>query len=303
MKNIKFSSLSPQPLLLFSGIATLIAVPLRTFQLLNCINPQTGFWLIKDFTVPVLYTLCVLVVLVSLFLSFFSGIMPKPEFPKERNIPFGIISGICAIAFLADTIIQMSKYIVLYGNYRSASGGSSFIQFAMSSGALPLTMQSVFGVLSALYFSIIAYSLVRGETEYFKSKFIALSPVMWGICRMAYYFVEPISYRNVSQLFLQIMLLPFIMLFFLSYARIASNVDGKSSMWILWFSGASGLFLAFVSALAPLSLVITGHSDLLPADYPIQYCDLAFGLFATATLMSNMPRTINTKTDSGEQKA
>jgi len=296
LNKLKISSLSPQPLILIMAILAFIAVPVRTFQLANCIDPQTGFWLIRDFTVPVLYVICGVEVAVSLFMSFFSGIQPKPEFAEKRDIPLGVVSFIFALTFLVDAISRMTSYISLFSVYQSDVDGYLF-GYMMKSGALALTIQSIFALFSALYFGIIGFSQVMEKTTYKKSKVLALAPVIWGISRMVYFFVNPISYKNVSQLLLTLMFLTLAMIFFLSYARIASGVNSENSMWILWFSGTAGSFMGFVCALAPLVLIATGKGNLIPDKYPLEYTDIAFAAFATGTLLANMPRTVKNNTE------
>lgn len=296
LNKLKISSLSPQPLILIMAIFAFIAVPIRTFQLANCIDPETGFWLVRDFTVPVLYVLCGLEIAVSLFMSLFSGIQPKPEFPQKKNISLGIVSLVFALTFLIDAITRMSAYISLFSVYQYDVDGYIF-GYIMKSGALSLTIQSIFALISALYFGIVGVSHIMGTSTYKKSKLLALSPVIWGISRMVYFFVNPISYKNVSQLLLTLMFITLAMIFFLSFARIASGVNEANSMWILWFSGTAGAFIGLVCALAPLVLIATGKGNLIPEKYPLEYTDLAFAAFAIGTLLSNMPRTVKNRTE------
>lgn len=296
MNKLKISSLSPQPLVLILAVATLIGVPLRTFQLLNCIDPATGFWLVRDFTVPLLYALCILIAVIALGMSFFSGIMPSPDFSEKRNIPMGISALFLTFAFLVDAISQMGTYITIFGNY-APEQYYSFFNYMISTGSLALTLQSVFGLLAAFYFALVAFSSFLGNANYTKTKALALAPVIWGVCRMIYFFANPISYRNVSQLLLEMGTLTFALMFFLSFARIASKVNEESSMWILWFSGTAGAFFGYVSALAPFVLIITGKGGFIAPAYPMQYTDLAFALFATVVLLSNLPRTIKANSE------
>ena len=296
MNRIKIKSLSPTPLLIIMAIATLIAVPLRTFQLTNCVEPSTGFWLKQDFTVPFLTVLLILVVAAAFFISLFSGIMPEAKFTEKRNIPLGIASILFVFGFLADSVTQMSKYVLLLGEYDSTKYGSLFT-YMVSSGTLALTLQSLFGLLSAIYMAFAAFSFIAESNKYTKVRLLALSPVLWGIAKMIYYFANPISYKNVSQLLLELGTLTFYLLFSLSFARIASGVNEEKSSWVLWFSGISGALFGYVSALAPVVLLVTGKSAYISANYPLQYLDLIFAVFATIVLLSYMPRTVKNHTE------
>lgn len=296
MNKLKISSLSPQPLAVIMAIATLFGVPIRTFQLLNYIDSTTGFWAVENFTVPILYALCIIITVISLGIAFFSGIMPTPDFAEKRNIPLGITSLFLTFAFLIDAISQMGTYITIFGNYVPEQY-DSFFTYLVSTGSLALTCQSLFALFSAFYFALVGFSSFLGNSNYAKTRVLAVSPVVWGICRMIYFFANPISYRNVSQLLLEMATLTFALMFYISFARIASKVNEESSMWILWFSGSAGAFFGYVSALAPFILLITGKGEFISPSYPIEYTDLAFALFATVTLLSNLPRTIKSNTE------
>ena len=301
MNRLKIKSLSPTPLVLILAIATLIAVPLRTYQLISCIEPATGFWLKQSITEPILYTLLALVALVALFISFFSGIMPEPKLSNKRNIPLGIVSMLFVFFFVLDAVGQMSRYMDLITAYDSAQY-ASFFTYMVSSGTLALTLQSLFGVLSAFYFAIVAFSFCLEKESYKKRKILALAPVLWGISRMIYYFSNPISYKNVSQLILELGTLTFFLIFFFSFARIASGVNHEKSEWILWFSGIAGAFFGFISSLSPLTLLVTGKAEFISQKYPLQAIDLLFAIFATIILFASMPRTVknNSETEIGE---
>ena len=56
MNNQKFKEVNPFILFVFFIAAVIIALPLRVFQLMRIIEPETGFWADKaHFTIPILY--------------------------------------------------------------------------------------------------------------------------------------------------------------------------------------------------------------------------------------------------------
>ncbi len=300
MKKLKFDKLSPSPLILIMAIAVLFAVPVRMFQFTSCLEASTGFWLAKDFTVYILYILCAAVVVLSFFISLFSGIMPNPEFEDEKDIPLGLLSAVFAITLAVDGVLQISKFLELYDAY-SADGTMTLPRYILTSGTFAVGLQIIGGLFSAFYIAFVAYSYFLGNGTFRKHKVLAVCPTVYAMARLAYHFIDPISYKNVSQLFLQIIMLIFMILFTFSFARIASGVNPEKSMWLLWFSGISGAFMAYVVALAPVILTVTGKGYTLPTNYPVHYCDLAFALFATAFLFTVMPRTVSDKAGSGKK--
>lgn len=297
-KSLKIGSLSPVGMMVIAAVATLAAVPLRTFQLTNLIDPETGFWLSRDLTVPILYILTAVVLVLSFFLTLLSGTLSKPTFPEKRSVPMGVVSLLAAVAFAYENVTLLMGSIRSIQNYR-AGGFALSGSYLMSSGIGPSLLQAVFGLLAALYLMIVAICLFQGNGAYKKSRILALSPVLWAIFRLMVQFVNPIRYQNVSQLLFEIIFLCFAMIFFLSFARLASGVNENSSMWVLYFSGIASAFVGFIVALAPFALLVTGKSAYICPSYPMSFAILAYSLFATGVLMFNMPVTIPAD-DAGE---
>lgn len=291
MKTLKAASLSPNGAIILAAVFTLFAVPLRTFQYLNCLDPETGFWTVRDVTVPVLYALVIAVAVFAFFISLFSGIMPKPEFSKQRDIPFGVAAILMGLGFASDAFFSVRSILTAYNGIVPNEELSLGYQL-ISSGTIGRIGQVLFAVLSVVYIAFLAVAKLTGTNLHESHKLLALSPVMWGVFRLLVHFVEPISYKNVSQLLLEICLVVFAMIFWFAFARLSSGVNADSSMWLFFFGGITAAFLGYVCALAPFILILTGKGDLIPESRPMQYVDLAFAIFATCALFNAMPKTV-----------
>lgn len=304
MNKLKAASLSPNGAVILAAVFTLFAVPLRTFQFLNCLDPETGFWTVRDVTVPVLYALVIAVAVLAFCISLFSGIMPKPEFSKQKDMPLGIASILMAAGFAWDAFANVRTAFMTY-NGMMATEDLSLMYQLISSGTIARALQVIFAVLSVVYLCFFSVSKLAGSDLYTEHRVLALSPVVWGVCRLLVHFVEPISYKNVSQLLLEICLVVFAMIFWFAFARIASGVNPDSSMWLFFFGGITAAFLGYVCALAPFILIVTGRGDLIPDTRPMQYVDLAFAIFATCALFNAMPKTVglNSRDEFVEEEA
>lgn len=291
MKTLKAASLSPNGAIILAAVFTLFAVPLRTFQYLNCLDPDTGFWTVRDVTLPVLYALIIMVAVLAFCISLFSGIMPKPEFSKQRDIPLGVAGLLMAFGFAVDAFQNVRIALTTYAGMAPTEDLSLTYQL-ISSGTIARFGQVLFAVLSIVSLVFFGVSKLLGTTLYENHKVLALSPVMWGVCRLLVHFVEPISYKNVSQLLLEICLVVFAMIFWFAFARIASRVNADSSMWLFFAGGITAAFLGFVCALPPAILLLTGRGHLIPATRPFQLVDLTFAIFATCALFNAMPKTV-----------
>ena len=290
MKSLKFKNLSPTPLLIVLAVFVFITVPLRVFQLCNCVDPETGFWAARDFTVLSVYIICALFCLVSFFMTFFSGIISKPTFHEEKNIPLGVCTAIFVVGLLVQSILNVSKVITIFSSF-VASETQSLANYLISSGGLMMVFEIIFGILAAVYFCFVTISSFTGRNSFQANKLLALTPALWAMFRMIYHFIDPVNFKNVSQLFLQLIMLAFASVFFLSFARIASDIHADKSMWIFWFTGTCAALFAYVAALAPFILVITGKGNLIPAAYPLQFSDLGLALFITSFLFTVTPLT------------
>ncbi|MBQ3897109.1 MAG: hypothetical protein II742_01265 [Clostridia bacterium] len=290
MKKLRISNLSPTPLLLILAVAVLVCVPIRAFQLANCVDPATGFWAAKDFTVPLLYIICAVICAVAFFLSAFSGIMTRPAFKEAKDVLSGTGGLVFAVLLIFDLALRVSKLITLVSTF-TAQGAKDIFRFLTTTGSLAMAFEVLFGVLAAIYLILVSFSALKGKDSYSAHRMLALSPVLWAMFRLICHFVAPVNFKNVSQLFLEIIMLCFTMVFFLSFARIASDINGERSMWILWFTGVMAALMAFICSLAPIILAITGKGDMIPAAYPVRYCDFGLALFISAFLFTVTPLT------------
>lgn len=290
MSKLKIKNLSPTPLLILLAVFVFLAVPLRVFQLGNCIDPLTGFWSVRDFTVLTVYILGIVFFLVSFFLSFFSEIMSKPVFNPTKDIPLGVAGVLFVFGLLVSSITSITALIDALSTGKISDTGNLYT-YLITSGILMLGLECIFGILSAIYFCFVSISSFTGNDKYSQNRILALFPSLWAMTRIIYHFIDPVNFKNVSQLFLQLIMLSFACIFFLSFARIASNVNGERSMWLFWFSGTCAAFFGFVTGLAPLIMIIVGKGSVLPSAYPFNLSDLTLSIFITAFLFTVTPLT------------
>ena len=274
-------------LFLIVGIASVLAVPTRLHQLLSCLDRSTGFWLVKDISYPILIALTVAAVLASLLIPLLSNQLPRAEFMPLKSKTLAAASLLTVFGFLSDAILRMLEVADLWTAVQTQT--QQVFTYYISSGFIPKLFQIIFGLLSAVYFLFLVKATWKRTTEYQRLKLLALSPVLWGIARMMVHFVEPISYRNVSQLMLELFFVGFYLIFALEFARIAGGVNAKNSVWSLYFSGSAAVFFGVTEAFPTCFLTIFGSGHILPDDYPAQFVDFALVLFLTAVLVWYSP--------------
>ena len=247
-------------------LSLVVALPLRTYQLLVMVNPENGFFENSNFAVPVLYIAAFVFAALMVILSFFSKGIPAPKITEGKNFILGVASLLLSVGFVLDAIriIQMITPQTAYG-FNSYTSQTLVEAFIKENGGAFLVLELVFAVVSALYFIIFGVSYFEGKSSYKKIPLMALSPVIWSMSILISKLVKPVSFITVSELLFEIFAFVFIMIFFLTFARVSTGVFTENGMWSVFGCGfAAALFggiitiprliTAFVG-LAP----VTGH--------------------------------------------
>lgn len=257
------------------------AVPLRIYQLLFIVEEDTGFYKSVDWSVYLLFGLAAAAVIVPYILVALSKNVPasRPFRCKSRFTAASAL--IFAAGILLDVIASFAEFL----------GTLNF----------SVLFTAVFGVMAAVYMLIFGISYIDGKISYSQHKLLALSPLFWSLSRMIMRFVRKIAYVNVSDLMYEIFALAFMMLFFLSFARISSGLSNKRAMRALYSAGFAAIFFCAMLNIPRLILLVTGQRELLPDDYPFSFCDLGFAVFAFAYIVSSFK--FSEKNDKGELPA
>ena len=260
-----------------------VAVPFRMYQLLNIIEADTGFYRVTDWSVPLMYVLGVLAIVVPYLLTVLAKNVPASKSPFKKNMFLAVASFIFAGGIIFDVVSSLSTFLI---NAKSFSDVGLSVMGTMDQAQLPLLVESVFGILAAIYVIIFGISFIDGRTTYSQYKFLALSPLFWAMSRIVIRFVRKIAYVNVSDLMLELFAITFMMIFLLSFARICAGLANSKAMRTLFSSGFVGIFFCTVSNLPRLLMVITGNDNALPDEYPFSLCDLGFAVFSFAYIFN-----------------
>ena len=259
-----------------------LAVPFRTYQLLRIVEINTGFYKEINWSVYLMYALCILAVLVPYVLITLAKNVPESRAVYGKNKLLAVSAFVFGAGLVADTASALAEAVMFKQGL--LVGDISFV---------PVVLEGVFGALAAIYMMIFAFSYIDGRTSYSRYKLLALSPLVWSVARLVIRFVKKISYVNVSDLMLELFAIAFMMLFFLSFARISSGLSNKKSMRSLWAAGFASAFFCAAANLPRLVVVITANGNLLNEEYPFALCDLGFAFFAICYIVNSMKKAKN----------
>ena len=246
------NAVSPDAAIIIMCFGILISCPLRIFLMLKNTDTVTGFY--EDYGnigVYALYGVLALVTVLVLVLTYLSGRIPASVAPKGRHV---------------------SNYI------SNGPSTATIIQNVQSVSTLH-HLQALFAFVSCCYFVVFGISYLAGKSFHKKLKIIALAPLAWAVIKVLSRLTVIISFIRVSELFLELCAYSFLMIFFLTFARVASEVNSKGSMWSVIACGCVSSFFILTYSIPRLMLIATGNSESLVTGYPLSYCDIGAVLF------------------------
>ncbi len=273
--------------------AILIAVPLRVYQYAKLINPSTGFFDEKDFSVILVYGILAVAMIICIVLPYLSHkSIPTVTVGKNSKV-FLAVSLIMAAGAVISGVDLITDFIDLISNaprYLDRDGLSAYIS---AQGGTLLIAEGFFAALSGFHFLISGLSALN-ENTVSKFKLLALSPVVWCVFRLLYRFKRTIAFTNVSDLFIELFAIVFAMVFFLAFAQIRSKIDAEDIFWKIYAYGLPAAMFALVCFIPKLILLVTGKSELINPLHPVCISDLTFAVYAIYVCISSSKAESNT---------
>lgn len=287
MKKLKSSikALNPDITFVLFAIFTAVAVGIRTYQLQYIFEPDTGFYYMEmkhSFTIPLLYAVVAASCVVFLAFSYLSKGLEKPKPLGEKNYFIATASLIFSVTLVIDGMMRFSE---LFNDYADAAS-SSLSDFLISSRGFPQLFEMIFALFAALYFIIVALSFYTGRQAYVSARVLSLMPVCWLMCRLIGRFVRAVSFIHVSELFWELVMIVFLMLFFMGFARIMSGIGNEGKLPLTMGAGLCGAMVAFMVSLSRIITYFVASEEYLSADSPIELCDFGAALVAIMFLLS-----------------
>ena len=271
--------ISPDISVILMCFGILIACPTRIFQMLKNIDPTTGFFdNYSAFSVILLYSVLGVAVFLIILLSFLSARIPASIAPKGKRVPLGLASLLFAGSLFYDA---MQNYLP------QEQGTATIIQNAQSLSTLHHA-HAIFAFLSACYFLIFAIAYFKGTSVQKKAKILSLAPLAWAIMRVLERITVIISIVRVSELLLELCAFVFLMLFFMTFARVVSEVNGEGSMWSVISCGCAAALFILTYSIPRLMLTVTGNSANIVSGYPLNFADIATAILIITFVITTL---------------
>ena len=255
---------------------------LRIYQLFRLTEADsTGFFTRINPSVFVLYIGAFLSVAVLLCLVVLSSNVTASKSPRGRNKPLAIGAALFALGLGADVAISIAKVIIAAKDYSSQWRGD-LLAYLASNGYVAIAFEAIFGLGACIYLILIALSYFEGKATFYEYKLLALFPLLWSMARIIRRFLTKISFTVVADLLLELVMLAFMMMFFISFARISSQICQKFEMRKAMSYGLIAALFAAVLSVSRLLVTVGARTELLPDGFAFSPADLGFAVFAVA---------------------
>ena len=266
--------------------SVILALPMRVFQLMVNVESGTGFWIDhKHFSIFVLYAIAAVGIILPVVLSLvYKSGLGKVEATPEKKPLGGVLSFLTAGGLLVDAISRYSSFSDLYFEYSVSGGGVTMFSYLSKSGALAMALEAFFAVVSAIFFIMlgIAWLTEKDPSEY---KLLAVMPVFWAIFRIMHRFMRKISFLNISELFFELLMIVFLMMFFMAFAQVTARVNGKGLEWKLYAYGLPAALFCLICFVPRIVVLIIGKGDLIADGSSVEIVDLTAAAFILFVLV------------------
>lgn len=274
--NKKFFDISAVLLFIF----ILSSLALRLYQYFVIIDTgYTGFFKKIDWSVPVFSITLVLFCLFFFVLMTRTAYMTASMPVVNKNGGMKLAAVFMAAGILYDIILMLTKLIVAMRGYTKLLE-INFFTYLFSEGLIAVILQCLCGFLSVIFFMLYALSFGDGKNAFVGYRFLALMPLFWAMFRLVYRFMTKIAFIEVSELMLELFALAFMMIFFMSFARMVSSIPQKNDMRKAAAFGFPAVILTAVMGFSRLAATLGGRHELLPNGFSFTLSDLSFAVFA-----------------------
>lgn len=259
-------------------ISALVCTVLRCVQVATLLDAETGFYKQSSIITVLFYLVLFGSCLVFCMLSFLSSQSASLQTSTIKSKPLCAASAVFGIAMLFNCLTSFSQSLSAVGSAGIVEG--SAFKVMMSTGELPKALQAAFALLSAVYFFILAASFKNGSEKARGHKLIALAPIGWVAFRLIFRFVSKISFLRVSDLFLELSMLAFMILFFMAFAQVNSGVYSEGFGWRIPAFGFSAALIAVSANLPRLIFTVIDVEKYINSNYTFSFTDIMFCVFA-----------------------
>ena len=265
---------------------------MRTHHLCSLLEPVTGFYASRDWTVSALGTILLILTVLSVFSAYFTRKTTAPKYCDEaiKSHALTLVSLFLGLCFLWDAWQCIGffneNYAEVRDSIRFSSGETTLFAALMKTGNLPRLMEGIAAIPSAMFCFFFGADHFKNRNDRWGGRLLALFPVIWLIMRTIFNFTRTLSFMRVSELFYEILSLALLMIFFMVFAQQYSHINSEiENDWVLTAVGFPGALVALMNYFSRIITIMTRNGPNLTSQIRPEPVGLMLGLFAIALLM------------------
>lgn len=260
-------------------------LPLRLYQVLYLIDPETGFSTGNPYVLQILLGLVALFVLTLMFMCLTCKNTPE-RYDMGKNIFAGAFSMLTGASMLAE-----SAYFLL--------------DFLSDQSKGPSLVQAVLGVLAAVVFVMMGVCSFTGRNLLERVPLLTLLPTVWCCVRLVFSFLSYTNIATNSSDMLDLLSTSFLLIFLFTQAKLLSGFTTPKSGKRAVVAGMSAVVLLFVFRLPSLVQQVMAGSFRLDASFAyVTELLLALYVFcATVELSVHYSRPAEEEAPAAEEEA
>lgn len=267
---VKLSFVKIKGLFILFAIVFAAALPIRLYQYFTVIAPSTGFYRSLNWAVYVLYLIVGAFSLLNIVLTMLSVEAVQSKMPEGKSKLLGVAGIVYAICFIIDAIAKISSFAMAFIGYSAGHVRVGLWNYITANGYVPVILQALFALFAAIYFIVFGMSYLAGKNTFRDSKLLALTPMLWAVARMIAGLMKPISYVKVSELLLELFATALLMITFLSFARVSSQISEKGEMRKIFAYGLPAALFCLVCSVPRFILFVIGKGSALAEGYGVE---------------------------------
>lgn len=207
-------------------------LPLRLYQVIHLINPETGFSSGDPYMLQILLGLTALFVLILMFMSIACKNIPE-RYEIRKNIFAGVFSMLAGVSMLAESACFLLSFI---------SGQDK----------APSLVQAILGVLAAAIFAMMGICSFTGRNLLERVPLLTLLPSVWCGVRLVFSFLRYTNVATNSSEMLDLLSTSFLLIFLFTQAKLLSGFTTPKTGKRAVVAGMSTVVLLFVFRLPAL---------------------------------------------------
>ena len=226
--------------------ALVVALPVRIYQMLFLVDPETGFFTDQNIVAICLAVFMVIVSAIIMFMCFYDKNAPK-RFEPIKNIPAMIAAAASGIGIIVHSI---SALLIDNRAHSSLSQDAANAVNALEGGQAYLNVIMAFvGVAAGIVILIAAFNFATGKNVFRSIPVVAIIPPLWFCINLITLFTNYTNVTYMTENMMDMFSMILVTFFLLSQGKMFARVNPVKSGKRIYAFGLPTILYGFVSAL------------------------------------------------------